>query len=57
MRSIESISLDDKVGIYCDQHVRLTLFCISVAWIESNFVLGPAVYFAIHNVTLTELDQ
>lgn len=57
MRSIESISLDEKVGIYCDQHVRLTLFCISVAWIESNFVLGPAVSFAIHNVTLNELDQ
>ena len=51
MRSIGSISRDDKVGIYCDHHVRITRFCISLAWINL-FLFGSVVSFAIHVVTL-----
>ena len=47
---IVSISGDVKVSIFCDHHLRLTLFCISLAWIESNFVFGPVV--SIHVATL-----
>jgi hypothetical protein len=32
--------------------MRLTLFYISMAGIESNFVFGPVVSFAIHVSTL-----
>jgi len=52
IRFIGSISVDIKVSIYCDHHVRLTLFCFSLAWIVSNFVFGPVVSFAIHVATL-----
>ena len=43
-------SCDVKVSLYCDYHmlVRLTLFCISLVWIELNFVFGHVVSFAIH---------
>jgi hypothetical protein len=47
-----SISGDVKVSIYCDHHVRLTLFYISLAWIDSHFVFGSVVSFAIHVATL-----
>ena len=33
-------------------HVRLTLSCISLGWIESNFAFGPVVSFAIHVTAL-----
>ena len=47
IRWIGSISGDVKVGIYCDHHVRLTMFCIFLAWIESNFVFGHVIPFGI----------
>ena len=40
------------VNIYCDHYVRLTLFCISLAWIESNFVFRIRVSYAIYVVPL-----
>ena len=53
-RYIGSISGDVKVSVYCDYHMhaRLTLFCISLVWIELSFVFGHVVSFAIHVETL-----
>jgi len=45
---ITEITGDVKASIYCDHYVRLTLFCIFLAWIETSFVVGPVVSIAIH---------
>lgn len=47
IRGIGSISGHIKVSIYCDYHMRLAMFCIFLAWIESNFVFGYVVPFGI----------
>ena len=52
IRYIGSISGDVKISIYCDHHVLPTLFYISLSWIESIFVFGSVVSFAIHVTTL-----
>jgi hypothetical protein len=58
-RYIGSISGDVKVSLYCDYHMHawLTLFCISLVWIELNFVFGHVVSFAIQITQITILKK